>query len=69
MGCPAPIRWKRAKGRVPHLALRGSPENSSYKGYGLAVMVNILGSCLSSANLITDPMYTKNLTVMTLAIV
>jgi LDH2 family malate/lactate/ureidoglycolate dehydrogenase len=50
-------------------SLGGSPENSSYKGYGLAVMVNILGSCLSSATLITDPMYTKNLTVMTLGIV
>jgi len=36
-------------------SLGGSPENSSYKGYGLAVMVNILGSCLSGASLITDP--------------
>ena len=34
-------------------SLGGSPENSSYKGYGLAVMVNILGSCLSGATLIT----------------
>ena len=40
-------------------SLGGSPENSSYKGYGLAVMVNILGSCLSGASLITDPMHTK----------
>jgi LDH2 family malate/lactate/ureidoglycolate dehydrogenase len=40
-------------------SLGGSPENSSYKGYGLAVMVNILGSCLSGATLITDPMHTK----------
>src|SRR5262249_20211004 len=37
----------------------GSPENSSYKGYGLAVMVNILASCLSGATLITDPEHTK----------
>ena len=36
-------------------SLGGSPENSSYKGYGLAVMVNILASCLSGARLITDP--------------
>jgi LDH2 family malate/lactate/ureidoglycolate dehydrogenase len=40
-------------------SLGGSPENSSYKGYGLAVMVNILGSCLSGATLITDPMADK----------
>jgi LDH2 family malate/lactate/ureidoglycolate dehydrogenase len=40
-------------------SLGGSPENSSYKGYGLSVMVNILGSCLSGASLITDPMHTK----------
>ena len=26
-------------------SLGGSPENSSYKGYGLAAMVNILASC------------------------
>jgi len=40
-------------------SLGGSPENSSYKGYGLAAMVNILGSCLSGATLITDPAHTK----------
>lgn len=40
-------------------SLGGSPENSSYKGYGLAVMVNILASCLSGASLITDPEHTK----------
>jgi LDH2 family malate/lactate/ureidoglycolate dehydrogenase len=40
-------------------SLGGSPENSSYKGYGLSVMVNILGACLSGATLITDPMHTK----------
>jgi LDH2 family malate/lactate/ureidoglycolate dehydrogenase len=40
-------------------SLGGSPENSSYKGYGLAAMVNILSSCLSGATLITDPMHTK----------
>jgi LDH2 family malate/lactate/ureidoglycolate dehydrogenase len=36
-------------------SLGGAPETSSYKGYGLAVMVNILASCLSGAGLITDP--------------
>jgi LDH2 family malate/lactate/ureidoglycolate dehydrogenase len=40
-------------------SLGGSPENSSYKGYGLAAMVNILGACLSGSTLITDPMHTK----------
>ena len=40
-------------------SLGGSPEGSSYKGYGLSVMVNILSSCLSGATLITDPMHTK----------
>src|SRR3954454_18164946 len=40
-------------------SLGGSPENSSYKGYGLAVRVNILGACLSGATLITDPLHTK----------
>ncbi len=40
-------------------SLGGSPESSSYKGYGLSMMVNILGSCLSGATLITDPAHTK----------
>jgi len=40
-------------------SLGGSPENSSYKGYGLAAMVNILASCLSGSTLITDPQHTK----------
>ena len=38
-------------------SLGGSPEGSSYKGYGLATMVNILSSCLSGATLVTDPMH------------
>jgi len=40
-------------------SLGGSEEGSSYKGYGLAVMVNILSACLSGASLVTDPMHTK----------
>jgi LDH2 family malate/lactate/ureidoglycolate dehydrogenase len=39
--------------------LGGSRETSSYKGYGLSAMVNILGSCLSGATLITDPEHMK----------
>ncbi len=34
--------------------LGGTAENASYKGYGLAAMVNILSSCLAGAMLITD---------------
>ncbi len=34
-------------------SLGGSPQNSSYKGYGISVMVNILSSCLSGATPIT----------------
>jgi LDH2 family malate/lactate/ureidoglycolate dehydrogenase len=40
-------------------SLGGAPETSSYKGYGLAVMVNILSACLSGATLITDPLSGK----------
>lgn len=71
-GLPAPAGWVLTKdGRASTdpaearekggfmTSLGGSPENSSYKGYGLAVMVNILASCLSGATLITDPMHTK----------
>jgi LDH2 family malate/lactate/ureidoglycolate dehydrogenase len=39
--------------------LGGSLEGSSYKGYGLAAMVNILSAALSGATLITDSMHTK----------
>ena len=67
-GLPCPPGWVLSKDGLPSTdplearekggfltSLGGSPENSSYKGYGLAVMVNILGSCLSGASLITDP--------------
>src|SRR5208283_4631791 len=40
-------------------SLGGSPKNSSYKGYGLSAMVNILSSCLAGTTLITDPLHTK----------
>src|SRR5215212_12240359 len=71
-GVPCPPGWVLNKEGLPSTdplearekggfltSLGGSPENSSYKGYGLAVMVNILGACLSGATLITDPMHTK----------
>lgn len=40
-------------------SLGGSLLGSSYKGYGLAVMVNILSACLSGSSLITDPLHAK----------
>jgi len=39
--------------------LGGTLDGSSYKGYGLAAMVNILSACLSGSTLITDPMHIK----------
>ena len=69
---PAPPGWLLTREGLPSTdpleavqkggfltSLGGSVEGSSYKGYGLAVMVNILSSCLSGATLITDPMHTK----------
>jgi LDH2 family malate/lactate/ureidoglycolate dehydrogenase len=70
-GLPAPPGWLLDKDGRPSTdprevqkggyltSLGGSLEGSSYKGYGLAVMVNILSSCLSGASLITDPDYGK----------
>src|ERR1700720_1059107 len=71
-GLPCPPGWVLDKEGLPSTdplearekggfltSLGGSPENSSYKGYGLSAMVNILGSCLSGATLITDPAHTK----------
>jgi LDH2 family malate/lactate/ureidoglycolate dehydrogenase len=69
---PAPPGWLPTREGLPSTdpleavqkggfltSLGGSPEGSSYKGYGLSMMVNILSSCLSGATLITDPMHTK----------
>lgn len=71
-GLPAPLGWLLTSDGQPSTdpleavkkggfltSLGGSAEGSSYKGYGLSMMVNILGSCLSGATLITDPMHTK----------
>lgn len=71
---PAPPGWLLTRDGLPSTdpleaaqkggfltSLGGSMEGSSYKGYGLAVMVNILSSCLSGATLVTDPMHAKKL--------
>jgi LDH2 family malate/lactate/ureidoglycolate dehydrogenase len=71
-GLPTPPGWVITKDGQPSTdpleasehggfltSLGGSPEGSSYKGYGLAAMVNILSACLSGATLVTDPMHTK----------
>ncbi|WP_246333161.1 Ldh family oxidoreductase [Aureimonas mangrovi] len=39
--------------------LGGTADSGGHKGYGLAVMVNILASCLSGSTLITDPMHSR----------
>ncbi|HEY5300085.1 MAG TPA: Ldh family oxidoreductase [Acetobacteraceae bacterium] len=69
---PCPPGWVQTKDGLPSTdplearekggfltSLGGTAESSSYKGYGLATMVNILSSCLSGATLVTDPMHTK----------
>ena len=69
---PCPPGWVQTKDGLPSTdplearekggfltSLGGTAESSSYKGYGLAAMVNILASCLSGATLITDPMHTR----------
>ncbi len=69
---PAPPGWLLTKDGQPSTdplealqkggfltSLGGSAEGSSYKGYGLAVMVNILSACLSGSTLITSPMHMK----------
>ena len=40
-------------------SLGGTPEGSSYKGYGLSAMVNILSACLSGSTLITSSLHMK----------
>jgi LDH2 family malate/lactate/ureidoglycolate dehydrogenase len=71
-GLPTPPGWVITKDGAPSTdpleaaehggfltSLGGTPEGSSYKGYGLAAMVNILSACLSGSTLITDPMHLK----------
>jgi LDH2 family malate/lactate/ureidoglycolate dehydrogenase len=42
-------------------SLGGAKETASYKGYGLAVMVNILSACLSGASLVADPLHARTI--------
>ncbi|WP_375688432.1 Ldh family oxidoreductase [Pseudooceanicola sp. LIPI14-2-Ac024] len=71
-GLPCPPRWLLTRDGQPSTdpteardkggyltSLGGTLDGSSYKGYGLSAMVNILSSCLSGATLITDPQHTK----------
>jgi LDH2 family malate/lactate/ureidoglycolate dehydrogenase len=71
-GLPCPPGWVLTRDGLPSTdplearekggfltSLGGSPEGSSYKGYGLAAMVNILSAALSGATMITDPMHMK----------
>jgi LDH2 family malate/lactate/ureidoglycolate dehydrogenase len=71
-GLPCPPGWVLDKNGMPSTdpaearekggfltSLGGTPETSSYKGYGLAVMVNILAACLPGSTLITDPLSGK----------
>jgi LDH2 family malate/lactate/ureidoglycolate dehydrogenase len=71
-GLPTPLGWVTTKDGQPSTnpleaaelggfltSLGGTPEGSSYKGYGLAAMVNILSACLSGSTLITDPLHLK----------
>jgi LDH2 family malate/lactate/ureidoglycolate dehydrogenase len=71
-GLPTPPGWVLTREGLPTTdpravaedggfltTLGGSREGASYKGYGLAAMVDILSCCLSGATLPTDPMHTK----------
>ncbi len=71
-GLPTPPGWLVTRDGLPSTdpleaaqkggsltPLGGSPEGSYHKGYGLAVMVDILSSCLAGSTLITSPMHMK----------
>jgi len=71
-GLPTPPGWLVTKEGLPSTdpldviekggsltPLGGTPEGSDHKGYGLAVMANILCACLSGSTLITSPMHMK----------
>ncbi len=71
-GLPCPPGWLLTKDGQPSTdpaeararggyltSLGGSLEGSSYKGYGLSAMVNILSACLAGSTLITDPQHLK----------
>jgi LDH2 family malate/lactate/ureidoglycolate dehydrogenase len=71
-GMPVPLGWvldekggpttdprEVVGGKGFQTPLGGTAEGSSHKGYGLSMMVNILSSCLSGADLVTDPAHTQ----------
>jgi LDH2 family malate/lactate/ureidoglycolate dehydrogenase len=71
-GLPVPVGWLVTSEGQPSTdpleaaqkggsltPLGGTPEGSYHKGYGLAVMVDILSSCLSGSTLMTSPMHLK----------
>ena len=71
-GLPTPVGWLITREGLPSTdpleavekggfmtSLGGTPEGSNYKGYGLAVVANILSACLSGSTLITSPMHMK----------
>lgn len=71
-GLPTPPGWLVTKDGQPSTdpleasqkggfltPLGGTADGSSHKGYGLAVMVNILAAALTGATLPTDPTHTK----------
>lgn len=71
-GLPTPPGWLVTKEGLPSTdpleakekggfmtSLGGTLEGGSYKGYGLAAMVNILSACLAGSTLITSPMHMK----------
>jgi LDH2 family malate/lactate/ureidoglycolate dehydrogenase len=71
-GLPTPPGWLLTKEGLPSTdplearekggfitSLGGTLEGGSYKGYGLAAVVNILSACLSGSTLITSPMHMK----------
>ncbi len=71
-GLPVPLGWVLDEAGGPstnprdvvggkgfQTPLGGTADGSSHKGYGLSMMVNILSSCLSGADLVTDPAHTQ----------
>ena len=71
-GLPTPPGWLVTKEGLPSTdplearekggfltSLGATLEGGSYKGYGLAAMVNILSACLSGSTPITSPMHLK----------
>jgi LDH2 family malate/lactate/ureidoglycolate dehydrogenase len=71
-GLPCPPGWVQTREGLPstdprdvaerggfQTPLGGTAEGSSHKGYGLAVLVDILAACLAGTTVPTDKMHTK----------